>query len=132
MNSKGIASHTFSQLVDKIQKETSTAFASTRVEDDDRERIPTGVFPVDLATGGGFPQGCMSIIYGPESAGKTNLALRLVRQAQIMFPDKMCVFVDVERSLDQVWVKRMGLDPERLGHLKPAYVRMPLTGLKQQ
>jgi recombination protein RecA len=114
-------SHKFSELVTKIVKDTSSAFASTRVESDDRERIPSGVFPFDLATGGGIPQGCMSILYGPESAGKTNLALRFVRSAQQMFPDKTCVFVDVERSLERTWVERMGIDPERLGHLKPAY-----------
>jgi len=74
-----------------------------------------------LASGGGIPQGCMSILYGPESAGKTNLALRFVRSAQQMFPDQTCVFVDVERSLDKNWCDRMGIDSERLGHLKPAY-----------
>jgi recombination protein RecA len=115
------SNHTFADLVGKIQKDTSEAFASVRVEDDDRDRIPSGVFPFDLATGGGIPQGVTSVIYGPESAGKTNLAMRIIRQAQIAFPDQMCVYVDTERALDPVWVKRMGLDPERLGHLKPAY-----------
>lgn len=113
--------HKFADLVDKIHKDTSTAFASTRVESHDRARLPSGVFPLDLATGGGLPQGSMSVIYGPESAGKTNLAMRYIKSAQEMFPDKMCVFVDVERSLDHSWVTRMGLDPERLGHLRPAY-----------
>ena len=42
------------------------------------DRIPTGLFPFDLATGGGFPRGRASVIYGPESSNKTNMALRAI------------------------------------------------------
>jgi recombination protein RecA len=113
--------HTLEGLVAKIQKDTSPAFAKLRAETEDRERLPSGLFPLDLATGGGLPQGCMSVLYGPESSGKTNLALRYLRNAQLLHPDMRCAFIDAEGSFDGIWAERMGVDLDRLVLITPSY-----------
>ena len=61
------------------------------------ERLPTGVFEFDLATGGGFPKNRYSIVYGPESSGKTNLVYKAIASAQRLPPPcNKAVFVDLE------------------------------------
>lgn len=87
----------------------------------DTPRIPTGVFPFDLASGGGFPQGRVSIVYGPESSNKTNLALRAIAEGQRLYPDKKAVFIDVEHALDLKWARRMGVDTDALIVVHPEY-----------
>lgn len=87
----------------------------------DATRIPTGLFPLDLSLGGGFPRGKCSMIYGPESSGKTNIVLLAIANHQRLWPDKVCVFVDVEQSLDPAWAKRLGVDTEKLIVIRPDY-----------
>lgn len=87
----------------------------------DSTRIPTGIFPLDLAMGGGFPRGKCSMIYGPESSGKTNLVLLAIAQHQRMFPDKVCVFIDAEQSLDPAWARLLGVDTDKLIVIRPSY-----------
>ena len=77
-------------------------------------RIPTGVFALDLITGGGLPKGKVSIIYGPESSGKTNIVLRAIANHQRLWPDEKCIFVDVENAFDHVWARRLGVNTEAL------------------
>lgn len=85
------------------------------------ERIPTGLFPLDLALGGGFPRGKATIIFGPESSSKTNLALLAVANHQKRWPEQTCAFVDVERSFDPAWAKLLGVDTDKLIVVEPAY-----------
>lgn len=85
------------------------------------DRLPTGIFPLDLKLGGGFPRGKVSLIFGPESSNKTNIALLAIAQHQRTYPGKVCVFVDVEHALDPEWAKALGVDMENLIVLKPAY-----------
>lgn len=85
------------------------------------ERIPTGIFPLDLALGGGFPRGKSSIIVGVESSGKTNLALLAIANHQKLWPELTCIFVDLENSYDPQWAKLLGVDTDRLMVLKPSY-----------
>lgn len=87
----------------------------------DIPRIQTGVFPVDLATGGGFPMGKLSIVYGPESSNKTNLMLGAIREGQKAYPDKMAAIVDAEHEVNIPWCKQLGLDTDRLIVLHPDY-----------
>ena len=68
----------------------------------DADRIPTGLFPLDLALAGGFPRGTASIIYGPESSGKTNIVLKAIAMHQLLWPDDVNVFFDVENGFDPV------------------------------
>ena len=75
--------------------------------------ISTGSITLDHALGvGGVPVGRITEIYGPEAAGKTTLALSIVAQAQKQ--GKMAAYVDVEHSLDPVYAKKIGVEPDML------------------
>jgi recombination protein RecA len=87
----------------------------------DIERLPTGVFPFDLASGGGFPLGKIAIVYGPESSGKTNLLLRAMAMFQFIAPHLSIVFVDLEHAWDPVWAVLMGVDASKIIVIRPEY-----------
>ncbi len=77
------------------------------------ECIPTGSMTLDMALGiGGVPKGRIVEIYGPESSGKTTVALHVVAQAQKMGGE--VAFIDVEHALDPVYAKALGVDIDRL------------------
>ena len=87
----------------------------------DIEVIPTGCLSLDLALGiGGLPRGRMVEIYGPESSGKTTVALHAVAQAQKL--GGVAAFVDAEHALDPVYAKKLGVNLDEL------YVPQPDTG----
>ena len=85
------------------------------------DRIPTGLFDLDLAMGGGFPRGKVSIVFGPESAGKTNVALLAIASHQRLWPDKVCAFIDVEHAFDPEWATALGVDCSKLMVINPAF-----------
>jgi len=75
--------------------------------------IPTGSLTLDIATGvGGFPRGRIVEIYGPESSGKTTLALNAIAQAQKS--GGVAAFIDAEHALDVAYAGRLGVDIENL------------------
>ena len=77
------------------------------------ESISTGSLSLDLALGiGGLPKGRIVEIYGPESSGKTTLALQVVAEAQKT--GGICGFVDAEHALDPVYAKKLGVKTEEL------------------
>jgi len=77
------------------------------------ECIPTGSMSLDAALGiGGLPRGRIVEIYGPESSGKTTLALHAIAQAQKMGGE--AAFIDVEHALDPVYAKALGVDVDSL------------------
>tara|TARA_B100001123_G_scaffold340230_1_gene385525 strand:- start:653 stop:1750 length:1098 start_codon:yes stop_codon:yes gene_type:complete len=77
------------------------------------ESISTGSLSLDLALGiGGLPKGRIVEIYGPESSGKTTLALQVVAEAQKV--GGICGFVDAEHALDPVYAKKLGVKTEEL------------------
>jgi recombination protein RecA len=76
------------------------------------ECIPTGSLSLDLALGGGIPQGRVVEIYGPESSGKTTLTLHAI--AQIQKQGGTAAFIDAEHALDPAYAKRIGVDIENL------------------
>ncbi|MCH9807502.1 MAG: recombinase RecA [Alphaproteobacteria bacterium] len=79
----------------------------------DIEAIPTGSLGLDLALGiGGLPRGRVIEIYGPESSGKTTLALHVAAEAQKI--GGTCAFVDAEHALDPVYAKKLGVKVEDL------------------
>lgn len=84
-------------------------------------RIPTGAFPFDLATGGGFPMRRISYLYGMESSFKTNLGLMAIANMQRIYPDLNNVFVEPEGSYDAEWGASLGVDNDRLIHVSPDY-----------
>ena len=77
------------------------------------EAIPTGSLSLDIALGiGGVPRGRIIEVYGPESSGKTTVALHVVAQAQKLGGN--AVFIDVEHALDPVYAKALGVDIDSL------------------
>ena len=77
------------------------------------DHIPTGSMSLDAALGiGGLPRGRIVEIYGPESSGKTTLALHAVAEAQKMGGE--AAFIDVEHALDPVYAKALGVDVDAL------------------
>ena len=77
------------------------------------EAIPTGSLALDLALGiGGVPRGRVIEIFGPESSGKTTVALHIAAQAQKM--GGVSAFIDVEHALDPVYAKALGVDIDAL------------------
>jgi recombination protein RecA len=77
------------------------------------EGIPTGSIALDLALGiGGLPRGRITEIYGPESSGKTTLALHVIAEAQKI--GGVAAYVDAEHAMDPVYAGRLGVDLEDL------------------
>lgn len=77
------------------------------------DHISTGSFSLDLALGiGGLPKGRIVEIYGPESSGKTTLALHILAQAQK--EGGTCAFIDAEHALDPTYAKNLGVDIDSL------------------
>jgi len=77
------------------------------------ETIPSGSLGLDLALGiGGLPRGRVVEIYGPESSGKTTLALHAVAEAQKR--GGTCAFIDAEHALDPIYARRLGVDVDNL------------------
>ena len=77
------------------------------------EAIPTGALSLDIALGiGGVPRGRIIEIYGPESSGKTTLALHVVAEAQKTGGE--AAFIDAEHALDPIYAKKLGVDIDNL------------------
>lgn len=84
------------------------------------EGISTGSLALDIALGGvGFPRGRVIEVYGPESSGKTTLALHVVAEAQKA--GGIAAFIDAEHALDPSWAKKLGVDLEMLLVSQPSY-----------
>lgn len=78
----------------------------------DVELLPSGSLSLDLALGGGFPKGRIIEIYGPESSGKTTLALHAI--AEMQKQKGQCAFIDAEHALDPAYAKRIGVETDKL------------------
>ena len=82
--------------------------------------ISTGSISLDAALGvGGFPRGRINEIYGPESSGKTTIALQVIAEAQKK--GGMAAFIDVEHALDPVYSRKLGVDVDNLLVSQPDY-----------
>lgn len=83
--------------------------------------IPSGCLVLDIATGiGGIPRGRITEIYGPESSGKTTVALHVIAEAQKM--GGTAAFIDAEHALDPIYAENLGVDLDEL------YVSQPDSG----
>jgi len=76
------------------------------------ELIPSGALSLDLALGGGYPKGRIIEIYGPESSGKTTLALHAI--AEVQKAGGTAAFVDAEHALDPSYANKLGVDTDNL------------------
>jgi recombination protein RecA len=81
--------------------------------DEQIEVIPSGSLGLDLALGiGGLPRGRIIELYGPESSGKTTLALHVIAEAQKR--GGTCAFIDAEHALDPIYARKLGVDVDNL------------------
>lgn len=93
------------------------------------EVIPTGALSLDLALGiGGVPQGRIIEIYGPESSGKTTLAIHILAEAQ--HRGSAVAFIDAEHAFDPIYAKNIGLDIDNLYISQPDFGEQALEILE--
>lgn len=142
-----VANFLAGELVKKIKKThgETALLRATDMKVLDTPRIPTGIFSLDYALGGGFPVGRISTLYGEKSAGKTTLFLKAIANAQNMcsecytewdsekescecgsFREMVCAYLDVEGALDLHWAKKLGVDTENLIVDVPEYAEQAL------
>ncbi len=93
------------------------------------ETVPTGALTLDLALGGGIPKGRIVEIYGPESSGKTTLALHTL--AEVQKQGGIAAFVDAEHALDPVYAAALGVDVANLLVSQPDTGEMGLEVVDQ-
>ena len=100
-----------SQITDNFGKGSVMKLGQRRAMD--IESVSTGSLSLDVALGiGGLPKGRVVEVYGPESSGKTTLALQVVAEAQKV--GGICAFIDAEHALDPVYAKKLGVNTEEL------------------
>lgn len=135
-----------SEVLGKIKKEFGEGVGGRGVQKYQVKRIPTGVFPFDLQTGGGFPRSRISIVYGHEGAGKTNLSLLACAHVQTHCDvcgqhELKCkcdegptllsaVFIDQEHAFDSTWAEQLGVNLETLVLLQPDYAEQSVDMLE--
>jgi recombination protein RecA len=93
------------------------------------ETIPTGALTLDLALGGGLPKGRIIEIYGPESSGKTTVALHAL--AEVQKSGGVAAFVDAEHALDPVYAQALGVNIDELLVSQPDTGEMGLEVVDQ-
>jgi len=111
-------------VVSSLTKKLGGSQALFRLDDMpqalDVEVIPTGIAGLDNALGVfGFPKGRIIEVYGPESSGKTSLALMTIAQAQKLYPDRPVLYVDLEHALEPVWMATLGVQSNTLWIAQP-------------
>lgn len=126
----GKATVTAAQLLDRFKKDLGGDIGSYGGGFIDRDRAPTGLFPLDLALAGGFPRGKVSTVFGPESSNKTNLALLAIAQNQRSRPQETNIFFDLEHSFDPAWAQLLGVDTEKLIVVEPEYAEQAVDLLE--
>ena len=108
-------------ILKKARKKHGPTIGGMGVVMPETARLPIGILPFDLASGGGIPMNRMTIVYGPESSGKTNFALAAVAAYQKRFTGKTCVYIDVEQALTSDWATKMGVNVKTLAHIRPTH-----------
>jgi protein RecA len=110
------------QIISAIQKEKGDRVITKANAIPPVQRLATGLFEFDLATGGGFPKARVSQIYGPEGSGKSNLAyLAVAAMQREPGPNNKVVWVDLEGTFDPSWVGQFGVDLDQLYVVTPGY-----------
>lgn len=106
------------QVLAQLQKDFGAGIGGAGMKLDDVERIPTGIFQLDLNLGGGFAQGRVNVLYGPESCGKTTVAMLLAANTQSLL-NRTAVVIDIEGTFDPVWASRCGVKVKEMVRLVP-------------
>jgi len=108
--------------IDKIDKDfgKGSVMMMNERSQEPQEVISTGSIGLDVALGiGGLPKGRVVEIYGPESSGKTTLAIHVIAEAQKK--GGMCAFIDAEHAFDATYAKKLGVDVDNLLISQPDY-----------
>lgn len=116
------AKKSLAQTIDKIEKDfgKGTIMRLGDTPMDAIEAIPTGSIGLNMALGiGGVPRGRIVEIYGPESSGKTTIALHIIAEAQKR--GGLCSFIDVEHAFDPTYAEAIGVDLDNLHLSQPDY-----------
>ena len=101
---------TVDHLISKLNESSKKVIGGRGLAIPDPVRLPTGIFALDLAVGGGPPEGRVTVIYGTESSMKSTVCLKLIAQYQKTTPEKRCVYIDVEGHLLQSWAETQGVN----------------------
>src|SRR4029434_9371955 len=113
VNSERASDLAVSQIEQQFRKGAIMKLGEDALANHDIPALPTGSLGLDLALGiGGVPRGRVIEIYGPESSGKTTLALHLVAEAQKR--GGICAFIDAEHALDVTYGRKLGVKTEDL------------------
>jgi len=108
--------------VDKLEKSYGKGIVMKLSDDPhvDVPALPTGSLTLDIALGvGGIPRGRVIEIYGPESSGKTTLAMHMIAEAQKA--GGLAAFIDAEHAFDRVYAEKLGIDTQNLYVSQPDY-----------
>ncbi|MEM6634089.1 MAG: recombinase RecA, partial [Bacteroidota bacterium] len=108
--------------MDKLEKSYGKGIVMKLSDDPimDVPALPTGSLTLDIALGvGGVPRGRIVEIYGPESSGKTTLAMHMIAEAQKA--GSLAAFIDAEHAFDRVYAEKLGIDTENLYVSQPDY-----------
>src|ERR1700704_268635 len=108
--------------IEKIDKDfgKGSVMMMNERSNDPQEVISTGSIGLDVALGiGGLPKGRVVEIYGPESSGKTTIAIHVIAEAQKK--GGMCAFIDAEHAFDSTYAKKLGVDVDNLLISQPDY-----------
>ncbi len=110
-----------SEVQAALKKKHGDHYVTKATDPLDVERLPTDLYGFDFASGGGFPRGKTSIVFGKESTCKTNLVLKAIAMNQKLEPKQVNVFIDLENAFDRLWAERLGVNTENLVLFKPDY-----------
>lgn len=119
-------------VMKNINKKMNTRAARFGNEFDPCQRIPTGIFELDYAMGGGIPRGKVSVIFGMESSNKTNVSQLIARNDLLLsshldaHKQKKWLLVDIENSYDKIWSERLGVPTEQLIVIRPDYAEQAI------
>lgn len=143
-----------SETISKIQKKYGSTIIMKAADDRHKTvpRIPSGLFMLDYALGGGWPAGRIHTVFGHKSSSKTTTLLKTIGNAQrlcancyseVVSPDgevidcvcknyreMVCAFIDVEGTWDRKWAKAMGINDERLLYSRPEFAEQSLDILE--
>lgn len=101
-------------VMKEVAKRYGTGVLKKGREVEQPVRIPTGVFLIDFCTLGGVPTSRGTMIIGKKHSGKTTLSLKIVANAQRLFPEQQCVVVDIEGTFDATWAEKLGVNVDDL------------------
>jgi recombination protein RecA len=117
--SKNSSGNNSAEVMKAFKKSMGDSVAHQGNEITEVRRIPTGIFALDLATGGGIPRKRISIVWGAESSSKTAISYLLM--AQVQREGQKAVYIDLEKSFSPDWASKFGLNVDDLIVLDPQY-----------